>query len=243
MAQRRTYSDEMLAEAVATSHSWRGVLRALGLAATSASALRSVRARADRLGLDHRHFTGQRRWRDDDLRDAVHAADSWLAVVEALGLSGGSAVASVKGHATRLQLETAHLEPTSRRVLTTDLRPRADCLGRAGSLLAAAWYTLCGEDVSWPLEPSRYDLVVQRGDRMCRVQVKTTTVRVRGTWKVYLSTSRGGRRTYDPDEVDEFFVIDGDMAYYLIPVAVVGGLQAIHLSAYADYRVVQLRGE
>jgi hypothetical protein len=27
--------------------------------------------------------------------------------------------------------------------------------------LAAAWYALCGYDVAWPLEPSRYDLVVE----------------------------------------------------------------------------------
>lgn len=54
---------------------------------------------------------------------------------------------------------------------------------------------------------------------------------------MWLSNSRKARVTYDPDEIDYFFVIDGDLDYYLIPVAVVGGLHAIHLSAYCGYRV------
>ena len=48
----RRYSDSDLVDAVRASHSWRGVLRALGLSATSAAAMRSVRAHADRLQLD-----------------------------------------------------------------------------------------------------------------------------------------------------------------------------------------------
>lgn len=69
------------------------------------------------------------------------------------------------------------------------------------------------------------------------MQVKTTTVRVGETWKAYLSTADRGRRTYDPSEIDDFFVIDGTLTSYLIPVSVVGGLQAIHLAAYDPYRL------
>ncbi|GAB93075.1 hypothetical protein GORHZ_205_00170 [Gordonia rhizosphera NBRC 16068] len=106
-------------------------------------------------------------------------------------------------------------------------------------MLAAAWFALSGHDVSWPLEPSRYDLLVSTSDGIRRVQVKTTTVRVGHTWKVYLSTAHRERKTYDPDEIDDFFVIAGDLAYYLIPVSAVGGLHAIHLSAYDRFRLVQ----
>lgn len=73
-----------------------------------------------------------------------------------------------------------------------------------------------------------------------RVQVKTTTARAGHPWKVYLSTSRGRRRTYSPDEIDDFFIVDGDLTNYLIPVCVVGGLHAIHLSAYEQYRLPRL---
>jgi hypothetical protein len=77
VARARGYSDDELVAAVSVSRSWRGVLRELGLAATSSSAIRSVRRQADRLGIDYRHFTGQRRWGDEDLVAAVEASDSW----------------------------------------------------------------------------------------------------------------------------------------------------------------------
>ncbi|WP_422730910.1 group I intron-associated PD-(D/E)XK endonuclease [Microbacterium abyssi] len=90
--------------------------------------------------------------------------------------------------------------------------------------------------MSWSLEPSRYDLIVSTQSGIRQVQVKTTRTRAGRTWKVFLSTTRGTRRTYDPDEIDDFFIIDGDMNYYLIPVSAVGGLHALHLSAYDSYR-------
>ena len=133
------------------------------------------------------------------------------------------------------------MTPTSARGARTDARrPDVARLDRAGSLLAAAWFTLCGDDVSWPLEPARYDLLVTTTTGTRRIQVKTTTVRAGDTWKVYLSTTGRGRRTYDPDEIDDFFVIDGDLTQYLIPATAVGGLQAIHLGAYERFRVPAL---
>jgi hypothetical protein len=46
--------------------------------------------------------------------------------------------------------------------------------------------------------------------------------------------------TYDPDEIDFFFAVDGDFTCYLIPVAKVGGFRMIHLAGYAAYRLEQL---
>ncbi len=232
----RHYSDAQLIGAVQSSRSWRGVLRALDLAGTSAAAIRSVRAHADRLGIDYSHFTGQRRWTDQDLAAAVASATTWTQGVETLGLIGGSSMKTVRGHAVRLGLDTAHLSairqpPVSR----LELRPQLKNLARGGSLMAAAWFELCGCPVSWPLEPCRYDLVVWIGDSPARIQVKTTTVRQGKSWTVWISTSGKTRSTYDPDEIGHFFVVDGDLNHYLIPVAAVGGLTAIQLSAYADY--------
>jgi hypothetical protein len=118
--------------------------------------------------------------------------------------------------------------------------PQTAHLARAGSLLAAAWFELCGCAVSWPLEPCRYDLLVWRGQKAERVQVKTTTMRAGCSWLARLSSGRKELRTYDPDEVDEFFVIDGDHNYYLIPLRVVGGLSAIQVSAYQSYLLPQV---
>lgn len=117
------------------------------------------------------------------------------------------------------------------------MTPDLTRLRRAAPLAAASWFMLCGHDVSWPLEPCRYDLLVELDGGVRRVQVKSTTVRTGTSWTVWLSTTRHGRTTYDVDEVDYFFVVDGDLGYYLIPSRVVGGLHAIQLSAYDDYRV------
>src|SRR5215212_1507626 len=95
----RTYSDEQLVNAIATSSSWRGLLRELGLVATSAGAMRSVRSHADRLGVNYSHFKGQRRWSEDDLRAAIEAARTWSETAELLGLHDVSAESTLKGHA------------------------------------------------------------------------------------------------------------------------------------------------
>jgi hypothetical protein len=198
-----------------------------------------VRSHADRLGADYSHFRGRRRWTEDDLRAAIGASETWSEAAGLLGIHDASAVSALKGHAARLGLDYQHLTapPTAAR---GESQPDIAHLDRAGSLLAASWFVLCGHDVSWPLEPSRYDLLVCTDDEIRRVQVKTTTVRAGGTWKVYLSTSRGVRRTYDPDEIDDFFIIDGALTCYLIPVAAVGGLHAMHLGGYLQYQLAQV---
>lgn len=234
----RRYSDAQLVEAIGASHSWRGVLRALGLSATSAAAMRSVRMHTDRLGLDYSHFTGQRRWTDQQLQAAIASATSWTQVAEMLGLSGGSSTTTIRGHAVRLGLCTAHLAaPRKPQPPTGLMRLQPTNLARAGSLMAAAWFELCGHSVSWPLEPCRYDLLVWMGTTAERIQVKTTTVKQGTSWTVWISNTGTQRKTYDPDEIDHFFVIDGDFDHYLIPVAAVGGLTAIQLSAYQDYKL------
>ncbi len=235
----RLYTDDQLAKAVAASGSWRGVLRELGLAATSSAAIRSVRRNAQRLGLDISHFTGQRRWTEAQLEEAIAASRSWTQVAETLGLSGGSSTTLLKGHAVRLGLDSTHFgRGRPDRSGVDPAQPAAVNLPRAGSFLAAAWFALSGYDVSWPLEPCAYDLLVHR-DRFSRVQVKTTRVRANETWIVRLHSGGRQRGPYDPDDIDYFFVIDGDLEYYLIPVPQVGGLNAIHVAAYSEYRLAK----
>lgn len=79
-------------------------------------------------------------------------------------------------------------------------------------------------------------MLVEREGTITRIQVKTATVRTGQSWTAWLSRTGRGRAPYSIDEIDSFFVIDGDLAYYLIPVAVVGGLHAIQLSAYEHFR-------
>jgi hypothetical protein len=238
MSRPRSYSDADLAAAIARSRSWRGVLRELGLVATSSSAMRSVRRRADELGVDYGHFSGQRRWTEQQLREAVGAAASWAQVPGLLGMADESSKTTLRGHAIRLGIDISGLEPAKpppSGVVT--MTPDPANLRRAAPLSAAAWFLLCGHDVSWPLEPARYDLLVDIDGALRRVQVKSTTVRAGTSWTAWLSTTRRGRTTYDVDEIDFFFVIAGDHSAYLIPSTVVGGLHAIQLSAYDAYRI------
>jgi hypothetical protein len=163
-------------------------------------------------------------------------------VAEVLDFHDSCDIDALKGHAARLGAEVGHLAPAADPSTAQNPRPSISHLDRAGSLLAAAWFSLSGLAVSWPLEPSRYDLLVGTPTGIRRVQVKTTTVWVGHTWKVYLSTSRRRRRTYSPEDIDDFFIIDGNLTNYLIPVANVGGLHAIHLAAYEQYRLPQIAG-
>lgn len=75
-------------------------------------------------------------------------------------------------------IEAGHLAPPSREPgdATDGCVPSSTHLARSGSLLAAAWFTFCGCEVSWPLEPSRYDLLVEHQGTITRVQVETATV-------------------------------------------------------------------
>lgn len=100
--------------------------------------------------------------------------------------------------------------------------------------MAAASLRMRGHHVSWPLEPARYDLIVDLNGRLVRVQVKTTTHRQEGRWTVWLSSTSPSRTTYSPDDVDAFYVIDGSLNHYWIPFERVGGLQAVALTAYMD---------
>lgn len=234
----RTYSDDQLTRAVAESRSWRGVLRHLGLKATSGSAMRSVRRHAERLDLDRSHFTGQRRWTDQQLDEAVATSGSWTQVHDRLGLSGGSSSSIVRNHALRLGLDTQHLAPPLPfRDGPVMPGPQSQRLRRAGALLAAAWFELVGSEVAWPLEPCRYDLLVVRGGETRRVQVKTTINRSGRTWTASLTCTSARDRVYAPGEIDEFFIIDGDLHMYLIPFEVVAGRSAVQVAHYANFQV------
>src|SRR3984885_15480344 len=106
------WSDAQLVNAVRSSTNWRGVMRELGLNATSAGCVRVVRCRVVRLGLDTSHFRGKRKWSDVQLKRAVAESQSWDEVLDALGLTinGGGMRTHVKSHAIRLGLGFGHLE-------------------------------------------------------------------------------------------------------------------------------------
>jgi hypothetical protein len=212
-----------LTDAVKTASNWRGVMRELDLNATSAGAIRIIRRHAARLGLDTSHFRGKRRWSDAQLRRAVSESQSWDEVLDALGLAAGSGGmrTQVRSHAIRLGLNFSHLEPDSPIAPEPcTLKPDLKHLREAGASLAATWFTLRGYNVLFPIEPAVYDLAVAMPEGLSRVQVKTTTHYGKDGWLISI-----GRRPYsignntplvpyDPDVIEYFFVIDGDLRIY-----------------------------
>jgi PD-(D/E)XK endonuclease len=105
----------------------------------------------------------------------------------------------------------------------SDLEARLTCLRSAAGTLAAAWFALRGCAVSLPIEPTQYDLLVGAPEGISRVQVKSTTCSTKDGWMATVGhhpdthSKKGHLLAYDPDEIDLFFIVDGDMTIYLIP--------------------------
>ncbi|MFC9688968.1 group I intron-associated PD-(D/E)XK endonuclease [Kribbella sp. NPDC056951] len=248
LGDRRNWTDDDLRSAMKNNHSWRAVARALGLKDTSAGAIRTLKRRADRLGLDSAHFTGQRPWSDRQLREAVPAATCWADVLKALDVTDdGANRVRIKGHTVRLGLDFTHFTEQREPAADADLfkKPaRLEALRYAASSMAMAWFTLHGCAVALPVEPQEYDLLVTTARGIQRVQVKTCAARNgKGYWDVgigrrpYTLDKTASKMPYDPDAIDMFFILLGDGSIYVIPSLVLAGRKSISAESYAPYRV------
>jgi len=149
----------------------------------------------------------------------------------------------VKAHAARLGLDLARLDSSGTAApAQPEFRPDTKYLREAGTAIAAMWFLLCGYNASLPMEPTIYDLLVSMPDGIKRVQVKTTTFYKKG-WVVqvgrrpYSVGNRAPLMPYDPELVDYFFILDGDLTMYLIPSRVIAGRVAILLGNYTEFIV------
>jgi PD-(D/E)XK endonuclease len=249
--RKQTWSDAKLTAAVTVSRSWRGVMRELGLCVTSAGSIRVVKGRVALLGLDTSHFTNQRTWSDEALKRGVAQAHSWNELLTAIGLKSNSPGerTRVTAHALRLGLDLSRLTEQSqeRRDLLTP-KPALKNLREAATSLAAAWFALCGFTAAIPVEPALYDLLVSLPEGIKRIQVKTTTHNSKSGWIVQVgrrpySIKNNSRLVpYDPEFIDLFFIVDGDLALYLIPSKVIAGRVGLVLRTYTKYIVGNAAG-
>ncbi len=226
-------------------------MRALGLSVNSAGAVRIVRRHVLRLGLDTSHFRGKRTWSDAQLRRAVIDATSWDELLTVLGVAPDNwdGRTRAKAQAVRLGLDLAHLENRAGNSRApAEAKPDLKHLRDAATSIAASWFALCGFTAAIPMEPAVYDLLVSTPDGIKRVQVKTTTYYSRDGWMVGVGRrpySVGNQQRlvpYDPELIDLFFVMDGDLTMYLIPGRVIAGRVAILLRTYAKYIVGNAAG-
>ncbi|MFF0267797.1 group I intron-associated PD-(D/E)XK endonuclease [Kribbella sp. NPDC004536] len=245
IGDRRGWNDDDLRQAVQSSASWRAVARALGLKDTSAA---TPRRHAARLELDTSHFTGQRRWSDQQLSEAVAASSCWADVIAVLGIvDNGAERLRIKGHAVRLGLDCSHLrsphaKSTPDEVFDEPVRP--EMLRYSAAAMAMAWFTLRGCAVALPIEPQEYDLLVTTSQGIQRVQVKSCAARTaKGYWHVgigrrpYVLDKSASKMPYDPDSIDLFFIVLGDGSIYVIPSSVLAGRVGISAENYNEYRV------
>jgi hypothetical protein len=94
-----------------------------------------------------------------------------------------------------------------------------------------------------------YDLLVDAPGGISRVQVKTTTFAGKDGWAVNVgrhpdthAKKAGHRVAYDPDVIDLFFIIDGDLTMHLIPSRAIAGRVQVLLRTYKKYIVGNAAG-
>jgi hypothetical protein len=118
--------------------------------------------------------------------------------------------------------------------------------GNAGELSAMFWLMSVGAIVGIPLvQHSDYDLLADWGDRVEKVQVKTSTFFRNERWEVALCT-RGGNQSWngivrylDADRCDSLFVHVGDGRRWFVPARALGGRSSISLGGpkYSEFEV------
>ena len=108
MPLQRTWTDDQLREAVASSTTYVEVMTKLGLTPRGRNH-RRIQERIARLGISTDHFRLYRPFDDDELRAIVPACTSYFMVVDRLGLERTDANATrVQRRVTRLGISTAH---------------------------------------------------------------------------------------------------------------------------------------
>src|SRR6202035_1297350 len=115
-----------------------------------------------------------------------------------------------------------------------------------GELSAIEWLVSQGYSLYLPLGHSPdCDLIAEDADALLRVQVKTSTQRQNGRWRVSLSTQGGNQswngvvKRFSSVRCDRLFVLVGDGRRWFIPAGAVAGGRCIHVGCpkYAEFEV------
>jgi PD-(D/E)XK endonuclease len=194
-------------------------------------------------------------WTDDQLAEAIRISTNWRSVMRLLGFGERSksagAVRIVRRRAAELSLDCSHFRG-KRRWSDAQLKQAAaeSQTWEAAPVTAAAWFMHRGCAVSFPVEPAVYDLLADTPEGLMRVQVKSTTsYRKNEGWAVGVghrpdthAKKKSNLLAYSPEEIDLFFIIDGDMTMYLIPSRAIAGRITILLRTYRKYIVGNAQG-
>ena len=249
-ARPARWTEADLTVAVEKATSWADLLRSFGYKPSSTKPRQELRRYIEQYGISTGHFVGKRTWSDQRLIAAAAEAQTWAELLTGLGLAPtGNSYDSVLRAASRLGVSLHHLRLGPKcgpEAIDVDLSQGAGRMfvRRAAQGIATAWFLLRGCTVSTPCEPAIYDLIVDLPDGLKRVQVKSTTaLGTRGSWLVRIGHRPDGAShiaklvPYGTSELDLFFIVDGDMALYLIPAAGVAGKTSLTLRGYRRFIV------
>ena len=113
--------------------------------------------------------------------------------------------------------------------------------GRAGMALAKAYFGANGYTVSIPLNDTQdYDLIVDKDDKLLKVQVKFTGTKENERYRVKLMTNGRNKNygTVKDSSVDILFVVTSNKDTYLIPKEVITQVSNVRLTnIYDKYKV------
>lgn len=108
------------------------------------------------------------------------------------------------------------------------------------------WLAWQGASVALPVGNNRHwDVIAELGDRVLRVQVKTSRCFRLGRWQISVAT-RGGNQSWngvakllDPSRFDYLFVHVGDGRRWFIPAGCLSGGRGLVLGGpkYAEFEV------
>lgn len=117
--------------------------------------------------------------------------------------------------------------------------------GDVGLGQAIAYFTGMGYSVSIPLtESQRYDLIVDDGDQLYRIEVKTTRHKKGNAFVVLLSTQGGNQswdrtiRKFSSKDADYLFITTEEGTAYLVPSSVVDDKGSLRLGLKCEQYVV-----
>ena len=116
--------------------------------------------------------------------------------------------------------------------------------GNTGLGIAIAYYTSNGYIVSIPLNDTQdYDLIVDKDNRIYKVQVKATSCKTKyGSYQVALKSCGGTKgctyKTILNTNIDEIFIVTDNMDIYIIPIDKVENYSTLNLcDKYSMFKV------
>lgn len=116
--------------------------------------------------------------------------------------------------------------------------------GNTGLGIAIAYYTSNGYIVSIPLNDTQdYDLIVDKDNRIYKVQVKATSCKTKyGSYQVALKSCGGTKgctyKTILNTNIDEIFIVTDNLDIYIIPIDKVENYSTLNLcDKYSMFKV------